>query len=65
MGSLSAQGWKSAKEKNFKAYSKKKINSNFDDEFEEENYYPQLNRYKKEDYRMAKRSHFKGNFDQA
>lgn len=65
MGSLSTHDWNYSKEKNFKLRSKKKSNSKFDDEFEEDNYYPQLSRYKKEDNRMAKRSNFKGGFDQA
>lgn len=68
MGSLSTQEWNSSKEKNFKARSKKKTNSTysqFDDEFDEMENYPQLNRYKKQDYRLTKRKDFKGNLDQA
>lgn len=65
MGSLSAQDWKSSKEKKFKTHSKKKTNYKFDDEFDELENYPQLNRYKKQDYRAFKRKDFKGNFDQA
>ncbi len=68
MGSLSTQDWNSSREKNFKAHSKKKTHSNFsrfDDEFDEMENYPQLNRYKKQDYRLTKRKDFKGNFDQA
>ena len=69
MGSLKTQDWNFSKEKNFKVRSKKKQHSNFDhsqfdDEFEGEEY-PQLNRYKKQDYRIAKRKDFKGDFDQA
>lgn len=67
MGSLKAQDWNSSKEKNFKARPKKKQNSladlsQFDDEFEN---YPQLNRYKKQDYRLSKRKDFRNDFDQA
>lgn len=68
MRSLSTQDWDLSKEKNFKTRSKKKTNLNysqFDDEFDEIENYPQLNRYKKQDYRLAKRKDFKGNFDQA
>jgi len=66
MGSLTAQGWKSAKEKNFKIYSKKNLNySQFDDDFDEIENYPQLNRYKKQDHRAFKRKDLKGDFDRA
>lgn len=68
MGSLSTQDWNSSKEKNFKARSKNKTNSNylqFDDEFDEMENYPQLNRYKKQDHKAFKRKDLKGGFDQA
>ena len=68
MGSLKKQDWNFSNEKNFKAHSKKKQHSNnysqFDDEYENEEY-PQLNRYKKQDHRMTRRKDLKGNFDQA
>ncbi|MBA3682473.1 MAG: hypothetical protein H0W73_15115 [Bacteroidetes bacterium] len=67
MGSLSTLDWNSLLEKNFKARSKKKTNSNFsqfDDEFDETENYPQLNRYKKQDHRSSKRKDLRGNFDQ-
>jgi len=66
MGSLT-QGGKSSNQKNFKARTKKKSNTNysqFEDEFEVDNY-PQLNLYKKQDYRLSKRKDFRGDFDQA